>query len=134
MLVLPIVTALLLLLPYSATAVWLTPGGICTQVSLPFHGCTRMGLMPPGLTSLAALSCELLICPFSDHSAVVTTHSIPSRIPQVPGRWQLNVSLLHDNVFVSAVEIVWTSWKAQRGFLPPGLMGLGKGTYKGHCN
>lgn len=90
--------------------------------------------MPPGLTSLAALSCELLICPFSDHSAVVTTHSIPSRIPQVPGRWQLNVSLLHDSVFVSAVEIVWTSWRTQRGFLPPGLMGLGKGTYKGHCN
>ena len=44
-------------------------------------------------------SCDLLPCPFSDHSAVVLSIPIPEPIPRGPGRWKLNVSILFEESF-----------------------------------
>ena len=41
-------------------------------------------------------SCDILPCPFSDHSAVVFISSIPNAIPRGPGRWHLNISILDE--------------------------------------
>ena len=48
-------------------------------------------------------SCDLLPCPFSDHSAVLFTCPIPEPLARGPGRWQLNTSILSDSDFVSAI-------------------------------
>ena len=49
-------------------------------------------------------SCDLLICPYSDHSAVYTELVIPSCTPRGPGRWRLNVSLLNEEAFTTEIE------------------------------
>ena len=41
-------------------------------------------------------SCDILVCPLSDHAAVVLKCVIPDPIPRGPGRWKLNCSVLSD--------------------------------------
>ena len=55
------------------------------------------------------VSCDLLPCPFSDHSAVLLECPIPEPLPRGPGRWKLNVSILKDPDFISAVTDFWAS-------------------------
>ena len=57
------------------------------------------------------VSCDLLPCPFSDHSAVLLECPIPEPLPRGPGRWKLNVSILKDQDFISAVTDFWASWR-----------------------
>ena len=47
------------------------------------------------------LSCDLLPCPFSDHSAVLLKCPIPGLLPRGPGRWKFNTSVLSDGSFGS---------------------------------
>ena len=87
---------------------WMRPDGAHAS-RIDFFGCPT-----PWITGVHA--CDLLTCPYSDHSAVVTELTIPAQIPQGPGRWRLNVSLLHDDAFVCAMESFWAAWKAQKCF------------------
>ena len=56
-------------------------------------------------------ACDLLSCPFSDHSAVLLKCPIPEPLPRGPGRWRLNISILSDVTFVDAVKVFWVSWR-----------------------
>lgn len=56
-------------------------------------------------------ACDLLSCPFSDHSAVLLKCPIPEPLPRGPGRWRLNISILSDVAFVNAVKAFWASWR-----------------------
>jgi hypothetical protein len=59
--------------------------------------------------------CLIRPCPFSDHSLVSLTVSIPNVIPRGPGRWKLNVSLLADDLFRTEVRSFWKSWQRKKG-------------------
>lgn len=63
-------------------------------------------------------SCDLLICPYSDHSAVYTELVIPSCTPRGPGRWRLNVSLLNEEAFTTEIESFWAFWRSRKGSFP----------------
>jgi len=56
-------------------------------------------------------SCELLPCPFSDHSAVLFSCPIPEPLSRGPGRWKFNLSVLSDENFVSIIKDFWVSWR-----------------------
>ena len=57
-------------------------------------------------------SCDLLPCPFSDHSAVILNSVIPEPLPRGPGRWKLNCSVLSDEALRLAISDFWASWSA----------------------
>ena len=59
--------------------------------------------------------CNILSCPFSDHSAVILKVHIPEPIPRGPGRWKLNVSILADADFVLSVKNFWAAWRFKKG-------------------
>ena len=65
-----------------------------------------------------ALSCSLLPCPFSDHSAVLFTCSLPVAIPRGPGRWKLNCSLLESSEYINLIRTFWTSWRGRKPSFP----------------
>ena len=50
-------------------------------------------------------------CPFSDHSAVALTWSLPGTISRGPGLWKLNCSILDDPEYINLVSSFWTSWQ-----------------------
>lgn len=56
-------------------------------------------------------ACDLLSCPFLDHSAILLKCPIPEPLPRGPGRWRLNISILSDVAFVNAVKAFWASWR-----------------------
>ena len=60
-------------------------------------------------------SCSICPCPFSDHSIVSLSLSIPEVIPRGPGRWKLNTSLLADDLFCVEVRNFWRSWQRRKG-------------------
>lgn len=55
-------------------------------------------------------SCDIVPCPFSDHSAVLLKCPIPEPLPHGPGRWKFNVKILSDAAFVDVVKVFWASW------------------------
>ena len=59
-------------------------------------------------------SCEILPCPYSDHSAVLLVCPIPTPLPRGPGRWKMNISILKEQEFVSLVEDFWKSWRLRK--------------------
>ena len=64
------------------------------------------------------LSCDIALCPFSDHDVVFLVTSLPEPFPKGPGRWFFNISLLRDPSFVVAFNSMWSSWQAKKpGFL-----------------
>ena len=54
-------------------------------------------------------SCDFLVCPYSDHSAVSLSVSIPDSIPRGPGFWKLNSAVLEEPGFVNCVHSFWAS-------------------------
>lgn len=89
---------------------WMRPDGTYAS-RIDFFGC------PVSWVS-GVSSCDLLVCPYSDHSAVYTELVIPSCIPRGPGRWRLNVSLLHEEAFTTEIESFWTFWRSRKGSFP----------------
>ena len=59
-------------------------------------------------------SCDIVPCPYSDHSAVLLQVSPPSPFPRGPGRWKLNVSILTDDDFILSVKNFWRNWQLQK--------------------
>lgn len=92
--------------PDSVAFTWLRPDG--SQSSrIDLIGC------PTSWLHLVA-SCEILPCPFSDHSAVSLQCEIPVPFPRGPGRWILNTAILSDADFVSSVRDFWQVWKLKK--------------------
>lgn len=66
---------------------------------------SRINLIGCPLTWLYQVhSCEILSCPYSDHSAVVLNCARPEPDPNGPGRWKLNTSILSNAVFVDSAK------------------------------
>ena len=63
-------------------------------------------------------SCEILPCPYSDHSAVLFECPIPSPLPRGPGRWKLNVSILKDSNYIKEVKRFWCYWRFRKASFP----------------
>ena len=61
-----------------------------------------------------ALTCSLSPCPFSDHSAVSFTCSLPACIPRGPGRWKLNCSVLETSEYINVVRDFGASWQTRK--------------------
>lgn len=59
-------------------------------------------------------SSDILPCPFSDHSAVTLTWSLPGSISRGPGLWKLNCSVLDYPDFISLFSSFWSSWQSRR--------------------
>lgn len=84
-------------------------------------------------------SCDILVCPFSDHSAVMLNGVIPEPIPRGPGRWKLNCSVLSDEALGLAIRNFWASWRTRKGAFSSlqQWWDLGKEKFKGifikHC-
>ncbi len=95
--------------PSSVAFTWLKPdGSISSRIDL--FGCP--------LTWLHLVeSCDILSCPYSDHSAVVLECVIPDPIPRGPGRWKLNTSILSDADFVDSVKTFWRGLEAPEELL-----------------
>ena len=62
--------------------------------------------------------CQILPCPFSDHSLVLLSCRLPFPLPRGPGRWKLNVSLMNDVDFVSSVRNFWFAWRLRKYTFP----------------
>lgn len=86
---------------------WLKPDGTLSS-RIDLIGCPHSWVH-------RVASCEILSCPFSDHSAVLFKVSIPEPIPRGPGRWKLNSSILADVDFVAAVKVFWSAWRLKKG-------------------
>ena len=63
-------------------------------------------------------SCNIVPCPFSDHTAVYPSLSPPVPIPSGPGRWKCNVSTLEDPELRTKIESFWMHWRTRQQFFP----------------
>lgn len=61
-------------------------------------------------------SCEIVPCPFSDHSAVLMESPLPLPFPRGPGRWKLNIAVLKDPAFLDSVKEFWAYWRTRKLF------------------
>ena len=65
-------------------------------------------------------SSQIVPCPHSDHSAVVSSFDIPAAQSIGPGVWKLNVSLLADDEYVKLVNDFLIFWRQRKSsFLSP---------------
>ena len=62
--------------------------------------------------------CDIVSCIFSDHAAVHLSNAPPVPIPQGPGRWKCNVSVLKDLELRSEIEYSWFYWRNTQPFFP----------------
>ena len=85
--------------PASSVFTWLRPDGSFSS-RIDFFGCTLSW-------SHCVVSCDIISCPYSDHSAVVLDCGVPSPLPRGPGRWILNGSSLADPVLIASVKAFW---------------------------
>ena len=83
---------------------WLRPDG--TRAS-------RTDLVGCPVSWLPSVSCcDILACPFSDHSAVcLSLSSLPDAVSRGPGFWKLNTSILSESDFVHEISAFWSSWR-----------------------
>ena len=59
-------------------------------------------------------SADILPCPYSDHSVLSFSCSLPSVVPPGPGLWKLNVSVLEDDDYSYLVSDFWCNWRRRR--------------------
>ena len=93
--------------PTQQAFTWLRSDGTCAS-RIDLVGCPVSWL--PSVSS-----CEILPCPFSDHSAVaLSLSSIPDAVPRGPSFWKLNTSILKEPDFVSEISTFWSAWRDSR--------------------
>ena len=63
-------------------------------------------------------SCEIILCPFSDHCAVLLCVTVPDVVPPGPRLWKLNTSILEESDYVRQIEILWSRWRDQKERFP----------------
>ena len=59
-------------------------------------------------------SCDILSCPFSDHCAVIRSGFFPASIPQGPGIWKLNTSVLLLEDYGDLVYSFSRQWRSRK--------------------
>ena len=64
------------------------------------------------------LSCDILPFPYSDHCAVLLRVTAPDVVPQGPGVWKLNISILEDEEYVRQVGEFWSNWRGRKSQFP----------------
>ena len=72
----------------------------------------------PAVWAPLVSSCNIVPCPFSDHTAVVLSSSPPVPIPRGPGRWKCNVSVFQDPKLRSNIKWFWLYWRTRQPFFP----------------
>lgn len=92
--------------PNSLAFTWMRADGSLSS-RIDFIGC-------PLAWSHSVQSCEIMPCPFSDHSTVVMRSPLPLPFPRGPGRWKLNIVILKDPVFRQSVEEFWIYWRTRK--------------------
>jgi len=62
---------------------------------------------------------ETIATAVTDHIVVVLPLAIATPLPlRGRGYWKMNVSLLQDAKFMSAIKTQWTRWQQHKGFYP----------------
>ena len=96
--------------PSSSGFTWTKAGGSLSS---------RIDLIASPYIWVASVSaCDILPCPFSDHSAVVLSVSVPSVVPPGPGLWKLNVSGLEEEEYFHLIRDFWSTWRRRRHLFP----------------
>ena len=89
---------------------WLRPNGaFASHIDL-------VGL--PVVWSASLVSCDIVPCPLSDHCAVILSTGVPDVLGRGPGLWKLNVSVLLEAEYVSAVTSFWGHWRSKKELFP----------------
>ena len=92
--------------PHSTFFTWLRPDeSFLSRIDL-------LGCLLAWLHHVKA--CDIILCPYSDHAAVLLLYPILVPLPRGPGRWRFNVSLLKEAGFVEEVEAFWTAWALKK--------------------
>ena len=86
--------------PSSSGYTWMSPdGSVSSRVDLV--GCPYVWVPSISL-------CEIVLCPFSDHCAVLLCVTVPVVVPPGPRLWKLNISILEEVEYVCQVEDFWS--------------------------
>ena len=92
--------------PHSSAFTWLRPdGSFSSQIDL-------VSCPLPWLHYVE--SCNIIPCTYLDHAAVLFVCPIPVPLPQGPGRWKFNVSVLEEAAFIQEGEALWASWALRK--------------------
>ena len=57
-------------------------------------------------------SCDIVLCLFSDHCALLLFLTIPAVVPPGPGLWKLNTSTLCENEYYDLIASAWRNWRS----------------------
>ena len=96
--------------PSSSGYTWMHPdGSVFSRIDLV--GCPYVWVPSVSL-------CEIILCPFSDHCAVLLCVTLPDVVPPGPRLWKLNTSILEESDYVRQIEILWSRWRDQKERFP----------------
>ena len=96
--------------PSSSGYTWMHPdGSVFSRIDLV--GC-------PYVWVPSVLSCEIVLCPFSDHCAVLFCVTVLDVVPPGPGLWKLNTSIPEESDYVRQIENLWSRWRDQKERFP----------------
>ena len=59
----------------------------------------------------AVSSCDIVPCPFSDHSAILLSSAVPQAVLFGSGLWKLNVSVLEELDYFRLISDFWSGWR-----------------------
>lgn len=107
------------------TAVSLISGDIYIPPPQVTLGCIWTALSSLVSTSLVVRMCGSppsrcvkLLCPFSDHCAVLLCVTVPDVVPPAPRLWKLNTSILEESDYVRQIKNLWSRWHDQKERFP----------------
>ena len=84
--------------PYFSGYAWMHPdGSVFSRIDL---------VRCPYVWVPSVSSCEIILCPFSDHCAVLLCVTVPDVVPPGPGLWKLNTSILEESDYVRLCPIM----------------------------
>ena len=84
-------------------------------------------ILVPNVWVPSVSSCDIVVCPFSDHCAVVMSVRVPKVLSHGPGVWKQNLSVLNDPEHISLISNFWSDWRAVKPIFPLWLSGGTRG-------
>ena len=93
--------------PTQQAFTWLRTDGTCAS---------RIDLVGCPVSWLPSVStCDIFVCPVSDHSAVsLTLTSLPGAVSRGPGFWKLNTSILTEPDYIAENSSFWSTWQGSK--------------------
>ena len=93
--------------PTQQAFTWLQTDGTCAS---------RIDLVGCPVSWLPSVStCDIFVCPVSDHSAVsLTLTSLPGAVSRGPGFWKLNTSILTEPDYIAEISSFWSTWQGSK--------------------